>query len=648
VDRRGELWVGTAGAGVFRKHGDVFVPVRGAENVVFALHEDDLGRMWAGRLGGIVRLEGETFEPVESLERINATAIESGADGALWFADGIGGVVQWRDGEVIHFDPERGFPADMTLAVYDDPTGAVWIGAHLWGLTRYADGVPVSITTREGLCDDSVFSILEGPGGKLWMSSNLGVFAVEKSQLEAVARGEASRVDCRLFGEADGMRSAECNGGQSPTAWRDHSGRLWYATVDGVARVDPRQLTDVTPPQVVVEEMTSGGASIPRGEAGVELQLEPDQRDLAIRYTAMTLVDSKRARFRYRLEGLSTAWVDAGERRVAYYTSLPPTSYRFEVQARVPGSEWSEHSAIVEFSVRPRFFETRWFLALAILAFASLALAAHRARVGVLRRRQRQLQALVVERTRELEEVNNTLEQRVADGIEALRESDRMAAYGHLVAGVAHEVRHPIFALRAAAHLLTQKLASSDETKDELDILGRETERMSQLVDDLLELARPRELELTPCRADELIDEALASLAGLGEPHPKIVHESRGSDLRVLADRPAVIQVLVNLVDNACRHAVGARQVVVGAAPNETGDGVVLTVTDDGSGISVSDQAKIFEPFFSGTGGTGLGLAIASRLVREHQGRLSVQSTPGEETIFTILLQAADDEPQVR
>jgi signal transduction histidine kinase/streptogramin lyase len=644
VDRQGRLWVGAPPGGILRQEGDHFVQVPGSGRVVLAIHEDLEGRIWAGRLGGVIRLEDGVFQSVESLQGFNAVAIDSRPNGEVWFASAQGGVKVWRDGKVTHLGGEQGFPDRLTVTVHAEADGAMWVGSHLGGLTWLGDDALFTFTTEHGLCDNSVFTILEGPAGRLWMSSNMGIFAVDKEALEAVARGQAERVDCRLFGEADGMRSAECNGGQSPSAWRDHAGRLWFATVDGVARVDPRDAIDRAPPSAIIEQVSSSGEAIDLPLPGADLVLPPGNRgELAIRYTAISLTDASQLQFRYRLQGPDHAWVEAGERRVAYYTNLPPRRHRFQVQTRIAGSSWGEPGATLSLRVEPRFHETWWFLGLVVIALVSLALAAHRGRVATLRRRQRRLQKLVAERTQELEEVNATLEQRIEEGVAALRESDRMAAYGHLVAGVAHEVRHPIFALRAAAHLLSQKLADSDETRDELDILGRETERMSRLVDDLLELGRPRELELQPWLPQELIDEALASLAHHPETNLRFVRAVDKALPPVMADRPAMVQVLVNLLHNACLHAVGATQVIVGAALNTAGDRVCLTVADDGHGISLTDRAKIFEPFFSGTGGTGLGLAIASQLVREHGGRLTVDSEPGQGAVFTMTLVPAEN-----
>ena len=392
LDSRGRLWVGTGGAGAFVQDGPIFVPVEGSGRVVFSLHEDFDGRMWAGFLGGVSRLEGRVFNAISELQDINVSAITSRREREVWFANAYGGPIVWRDGEVTRFGGPQGYPDDLTIALYLDAAGGTWIGTHLGGLTFVRGNGPFTFTTEHGLCDNSIFSILEDDFGRMWMSSNLGVFTVARAELEAVARGETSRVDCRLFGVTDGLRSAECNGGQSPSAWKDHTGKLWFATVDGVSWVDPLEIVDVEAPPVLIEELTSNDTNIVVPLDGTPVQLTPSQRNLAIRYTAMTLSLAEGVRFRYRLGDFDEDWVEAGERRVAFYTNLPPRSYRFQVQARVPGSSWGEPGASLDLLVEPRFTETRWFFVLVALVMISLAAAAHRGRVAVLRRRQRRLQ----------------------------------------------------------------------------------------------------------------------------------------------------------------------------------------------------------------------------------------------------------------
>lgn len=636
-DAHGRLWVGTAGSGVFVLQDGAFEQVEGARPVVLSLVADSKGRIWAGALGSIQRFDDGVFRDVPGSENVTVGWISENERG-IWFANGRGGVLRWSNGEFSSVSEESGFAKSMTVAVHPSDDGGMWVGTHLGGLTYLGDGFSSTLTTEAGLCDDSVFSITDDGRGRLWMTSNHGVFSVPKDQLRAVVHGEAQVVDCRMFGTVDGLRSSECNGGQQPSAWRDRSGRLWFATINGVAVVDP-DAVDEDPPPVIIEEVFVDGAgySIARSDSPVEVP--PGRGELSVRFTSLDPARAEQLQFRYRLVGLDSRWEVVGHQdRHAYFTSLPAGFYRLEVQNRISGMAWSEPGAEVSFRLRPAFVDSHWFLLLMAAAAAGLVWLANHGRIVVLRRRQRQLETLVSRRTQELADINVNLERRVAEGIDALRESERLATYGRLVAGVAHEVRHPIFAVRAAVHLLLNKTGSDSKTADELAILERETDRMQQIVDDLLELGRPRELVVTRCEPHSVLEEAMASIAA--HPDVKLTTEmvESASLPPVAADRGAVVQVLLNLAHNASRHALGASRVVIGARVVDGAERIGFFVEDDGAGIAADKHREIFEPFVSSAGGTGLGLAIARQLTQRQNGFVRLSSTPGEGSVFTVEL----------
>jgi signal transduction histidine kinase/ligand-binding sensor domain-containing protein len=639
-DSAGRLWVGTAGDGVFRRESGEFRPVADAPPVTLSMTTDEAGTVWMGAPQLVLRFDNRRVERISSIGDVTATWVAADA-GEVWFSNALGGVARWREGTFSRFGEEHGIPRTTAVTVHPDGRGGVWIGTHMGGLVHFDGEGARSITSAEGLCDDSVFSITEDGSGRFWMTSNRGIFAVERRQLEAVVAGRRSTVECRLFGTADGLRQSECNGGQQPSAWRDRAGRLWFATIDGAAVVDPSTVPSTTP-ALRLESLLIDGTAYHGVRNGRELVVPPGRGELELRFTSLAFDTAELLRFRHRLLGLDESWVETtwNDRR-AYFTSLPPGDYRLQVQHRLAGLEWSEPGAEVAFRLRPAFVDTGWFMALLAAAIAVAAWASNRGRVALLRARQKQLEGIVAERTRELADINSHLEQRVAEGIAALRESERMAAYGHLIAGVAHEVRHPLFALRTVAHLLTGKLADDATTAEELGILERETDRMHRLVDDLLELGRPREMNISRCAPAELVRELLASVSAHADIPLEIATDLESELPAVAADRAALHQVLLNLVHNAALHATGASRVVVRVRRGADGDSVVFAVADDGAGIASEVQERIFEPFFSSAGGTGLGLAIARRLVREQHGRLNVASTLGAGTTFTIELPRA-------
>ena len=209
----------------------------------------------------------------------------------------------------------------------------LWIGTYDGGLGRYKDGRFSRFTTREGLYDDGVFQILEDRRGYFWMCSNRGIHRVSKRELNAVADGTASRVTSLSLGKGDGLLNAECNGGTWPSG---AIGPERHAVVSDAGRRrrhrsrrrSPRRPRPV-PPRI--ESVLIDRAPAP---LAAPIRIEPGQEALEIQYTGLSLVNSDRIRFRYRLDGLDHDWVDAGTRRTAYYSHVPPGDYTFSVAGR--------------------------------------------------------------------------------------------------------------------------------------------------------------------------------------------------------------------------------------------------------------------------------------------------------------------------
>jgi len=184
---------------------------------------------------------------------------------------------------------------------------------------------------------------------------------------------------------------------------RGGDGRLWFLTSDGVAVVSPEsyQKNRVAPP-VVIETVAADQRQVALDAAG---RLPPRTANLRIDYAALSFVAPEKVRFTYLMEGFDTGWVDAGTRRQAFYTNLPPGDYRFRVRASNDGVP-SEREAVWAFTLVPAFYQTRWFVALLAVVALSLAALAWRVRVQQVRGR---FSAILVERTRVAREIHDTL-----------------------------------------------------------------------------------------------------------------------------------------------------------------------------------------------------------------------------------------------
>jgi diguanylate cyclase (GGDEF)-like protein len=409
----GSIWVGTDGGGLAHLKDGRFTTLdhaRGlASNLVMSLRQARDGALWIGTDNGLQRLvDGRltTWRTEQGLSGLLVRALLEARDGSLWIGTEDGGLSQLKDGHFRAITVRDGLGSNFVRSLHEDAKGALWVGTDGGGLTRIQGSDLHTFTTRDGLFDDVVHAIVEDGSEQLWLLSNRGVSQLRKSDLNARAQGAPDLVQAVAYGRDDGMRSSEGNSG-SPAAWRAHDGRLWFATTRGVAVVDPaRLMPDSGPPPVVIETLTIDNETHDLQGA---IRLPPGARRFEIRYTALSLLAPRKLRFHYRLEGFDPEWIDAGTRRTAYYTNVPPGRYRFQVIAASGNGAWNREGASIEISLAPFFYQARWFqVGVALLALAG-AWRGYRLRVRGHRQREAELVRLVEERTRQLTEANQTL-----------------------------------------------------------------------------------------------------------------------------------------------------------------------------------------------------------------------------------------------
>jgi signal transduction histidine kinase len=225
---------------------------------------------------------------------------------------------------------------------------------------------------------------------------------------------------------------------------------------------------------------------------------------------------------------------------------------------------------------------------------------------------------------------------------EAVRREERMAAMGALVAGVAHEVRNPLFGISATLDAFHSRVG--DEAYEKyFSVLRRDVARLQVLMRDLLEYGKPAQLERTPTALAAVVCEAVRSCEPL--PGDRRVELALPSDLpELLADRPRLAQVFQNLVQNGLQHAPDGGRIVIEAsvADGPGGRRLCCSVRDSGPGFREQDLPRLFEPFFTRRrGGTGLGLSIAQRIVEQHGGRIVAANHPDGGGVVTVELPVA-------
>lgn len=633
-DSQGRIWVGTEGGGLNCIHDGritAFTTQDGmSSNFVTSIYEYPQGRIWAGTLSGLNCIEGariKSYGVKDGLPSSSIWAISSSSDGSLWIGT-PGGLSRFLDGRFTNYTEKNGLPDNYVRALYQDRAGRLWIGFRDHGLARFEDnqfvvykaedGLPdasitsfhedregalwigtsnglarfkndrfIAITTRDGLFHDNIYQALEDQAGRLWMTSSSGIFYVAMSDLSDLADGKASRVDSVSFTTADGMKSSECSGEAQPAGWLARDGKLWFPTVKGVVALDPLDIkTNSLLPQVHIEQVIVDQKPV----SNENLSLAPGTKEVEFRYTGLSFVAPERVRFKYRLEGLDDQdWIEAGTRRQAFFTNLPPGRYRFRVIASNNDGVWNDIGASIEFYQRPRFYQTTAFLIACGATLALIGWGIYRARVRQIRK---QFEAVSAERNRIAREWHDTL----VAGFAAISWQLETSA-NQLPESITTARQHLEVARRMVKHSLTEARRALWDLRS--DSAG-DGDLAATLSETLRQLIAGKSIEMN--------------------------FRATGNPARLPGDiETNILRICQEAVSNVINHA-SARQVSV--EMDFESALVRLRVSDDGCGFDPSLQPSV--------AGGHFGLIGMRERARKLGGHLSLRSAPGEGTELMV------------
>ncbi len=407
----GDLWLGTPD-GLDHIHNGKVTTLTSADGLaddfVRSIYFDNQGAAWIGTRRGLSQWKDGRFTTYTSLDGLGSDlvgAILQAKDGSLWIST-LGGLTHLDHGVFHNYTEKDGLSNRVVTALHEDSEGTLWIGTNGGGLNRMRAGKIQPVGARDAELPANVYGILEDGQGNLWISSNGGIDRVSLRDLNrAIDRGGAAAA-VASYGTADGMRISEASSGGHPAAWRLKDGTLWFATLKGVATVDPAHLAmNRVPPLLSIE-----GLSVDDEEEkkSAMVTIGPGRHRLTFQYAGLSFVAPQKVRFQYRLDGFDHDWVDAGTRRTAYYTNLPPGHYSFEVRACNNDGVWSLHPAVLRLRLQPFFYQTIWFYLLLALTAALLGYGIYLWR---LRQVEARFQVVLAERNRIAREIHDTLAQ---------------------------------------------------------------------------------------------------------------------------------------------------------------------------------------------------------------------------------------------
>jgi signal transduction histidine kinase/ligand-binding sensor domain-containing protein len=591
ADRDGSVWIGTPD-GLNHLHGEKLESYTSADGLpddfIRSLYSDPDGSLWVGTRRGLAHRQGGHFTVLSRADGLPSDLIGAmlrSSSNDLWVGT-LNGLARIRDHKVTTFTTTQGLSGDVITSLLEDPGDhTLWVGTKDGGLSRSSGNGFLSIHAQD--LPREIDSMLEDAHGYLWLTSNRGIIRVLASELIACGTAAMCTPHIAAYSSSDGMPTEEMSSSGHPGAWEAVDGRLWFATRKGVAIVDPTDLReDHAPPPIVVERFTVDDIAV--RITGAETVVPPGHIKYGFEYAALSFVAPSRVRYRYILEGFDKQWTQAGSRRTAYYTNLPPRHYRFRVQAANQDGIWNETGAEVPFIIKPRFYRTLWFSGLAMVLLVGIIFGIYRMRVRAIRS---QFAAILAERTRIAREIHDTL------------------AQGFVGVSVQLEL---------TAHLLAQSRVGE---------ASQQVDRTRDLVREGLADARRSIWDLRASGTQATLPTRLTQLMEQSANENLKTDTEIGGIYRALSPslENEVVRIAQEAVANAVRHSGASRLGLdLRYHPNE----VTLRVRDNGNGFRTTDPTLPARGHF--------GLQGMRERADQIGATLNVESSPESGTTITL------------
>jgi signal transduction histidine kinase/ligand-binding sensor domain-containing protein len=554
-DRAGNLWVGVDDGLYLLKDGSFRrLPELNHERLglVLGLVEGGDGNIWAECSGGtrkLVRIRDFKVQEEFSPPRVPMGRIAADTQGGIWIGTRSAELALFRKGDLQRFAVNPGSKSPFANQVVAQPNDTVLV-AFDDGLVGLRQGKVQRMTTKNGLPCDEVMSFIQDKEKRWWLNTHCGVVEFSDQELERWWANPAAVIQTRLYDVLDGARPSARPPFNSAATSPD--GRVWFVNSGVVQMLDPSILSQKALPAATYIE----SVIVDRKEfaATGHIKLSPHPRDLQIDYTSPTFLTPQKVKFRYRLSPYDHDWHEAGTRREAFYTDLPPGRYSFRVVACNSDGEWNEQGDALEFSVDPAYYQTNWFRALCAVFVLALVWAIYQFRVRQLRHDfALTLEARIGERTSLARELHDTL----------LQSFQGLMLRFEIVSQLLPD--RPIDAKERLEGAMKQASDAITEGRDAVQGLRTSTVQTNDLA-----------------RAVNALGEELATeMADRGTSAFRVTVEGESRDLHPIL-RDEIYRIAAEALRNAFRHAQALQIEVEIRYDNQQ---FRLRVRDDGKGI---------------------------------------------------------------
>ncbi|MEL7004612.1 MAG: two-component regulator propeller domain-containing protein, partial [Bacteroidota bacterium] len=607
---------------------------------------DENGYLLVASYLGVIRYKGGKGELISSksgLPHDNVRRIVVADDGSWWLATRNGGVIHYGDGEVLDsYNIDNTLNSNYILSLEKDKEGNIVVATHSGGLSIIESdtvknyyipdaesalifnvhidehntywlstnfGIYVfrnnsfrKIVFQPLLQSDTFFDLTMDQLGNTWLTTSYGIIKVNSAELVAFVEGAGNAVSGELLDHNNGMSNKECTA--TTRSLLTSLGKIWVPTIDGVAIIDTDwDAVNMVIPEIAITSFEVDGKKIKSNNIAVE----PGKIRYLFQFASTSFRAPDKVKFKYKLSGIDKEWVVTDQRKIEY-TNLYPGEYTFSVWGSNNSGLWNEEGDEVTFTVKPFFYQTRWFYALLILFVSTVIYLAWVWRV-------RRIKAMNYKLTKLNEELDR------------------------FVYSASHDLRAPLASMLGLVNLA--RMSDSQETKTQcFDMIEKSVGKLDNFIKDIIDYSRNQRIDVVKKSIDlkEELHEIVESLRFLDQEN-KIDCEVDCSLTTIITDEMRFGVILRNIIANALMyHDDGkAKQYILIKCYSEE-SGIIVTIEDNGLGMGPETVSQVFRMFYRGnedSKGSGLGLYIAQENMEKLGGKIQVNSRIGESSPFT-------------
>jgi len=687
----GKHWIGTDAGLICMEDGQMTpfsLDTYGSGNRIRDIYRDSKSRLWVCTYGGLIQFDsGKVVNRLTTEDGLcsnNTRRIVEDSQGNLWIGT-ANGLSLFQDGVFTTFTSDSGLEDDFIMSLYVDHTDRLWVGTNgggsyvmedgrfvkimsqeasndivfnfveddnqgLWistnrGVIYFKDSTEYTISVQHGLQSNNVFQVIHEKPGDVWFASDRGVMRANFQDLTNLIRGRTEKLNAtRVFDRSDGLRTGQIT--PASITGKTSAGEIWFCTLKGVAVLDSEDIpTNTRKANTLISNIiTDNNEYRPRQT----IELPAGNRTLEIHYTGLSFSAPEKVGYRFRMINFDEYWVNAGVRRVAYYTNLPPGEYEFEVMAANNDGLWSEEPARFTVVQAAYFYQETWFyilLGITLIAFGAFL---YYLRARGLSRRNYQLARMVQERTRDIQYQN----EEIIVQKEELKQLNTVK--DKLLSVISHDLRGPIAAVSGLLGLLKSGHLNYHELIAQSNRLNNEVHNLTYLLDNLLNWSKTQmqgiKLNNETTQLHNLVEQNLQTARPVSEQKKISVYNKIPEDCYVHADVNFLSLVIRNLVMNALKFTHEKGEITITCESHE--DQVMIAVTDNGVGMSQEELEKLFndESHYSKLGtareaGTGIGLLLCKEFIQLDGGDIWAESEEGKGSSFKFLVKKGSPQP---